>query len=57
MAMQVSVDASALDDGDYTAWLCVSTSDPAQAFVPVEVALTVSGVNPDQIFADGFDSP
>ncbi len=55
--VQVTVDATALGDGDYTAWLCVSTSDPAQAFVPVAVALSVSGVNPDAIFADGFESP
>jgi hypothetical protein len=55
--VQVSVDASAIDDGDYVAWLCVSTSDPAQAFVPVEVALSVTGSNPDWIFTDGFDIP
>jgi FG-GAP repeat protein len=54
-AVQVTADATALDDGEYTAWLCVSTSDPAQAFVPVPVTLTVSGVNPDVIFVEGFD--
>jgi hypothetical protein len=53
--VQVSADASALDDGEYSAWLCVSTSDPAQAFVPVAVTLTVSGTNPDVIFENGFD--
>ena len=55
--VQVSADASALDDGEYTAWVCVSTSDPVQAFVPVAVTLTVSGTNPDVIFEDGFDAP
>jgi len=55
--VQVSADASALDDGDYTAWLCVSTSDPAQAFVPVAVTLSVTGTNPDWIFTDGFELP
>lgn len=55
--VQVSADASALDDGDYTAWLCVSTSDPSAAFVPVEVTLSVTGSNPDVIFEDGFDAP
>jgi hypothetical protein len=55
--VQVTADATALDDGEYTAWLCVSTSDPAQAFVPVAVTLTVSGVNPDVIFANDFDAP
>jgi hypothetical protein len=55
--VSVTVDAGALDDGDYAAWLCVSTSDPAQPFVPVAVSLTVSGVNPDVIFEDGFDAP
>jgi len=55
--VQVSADASALADGDYTAWLCVSTSDPAQAFVPVAVTLSVAGTNPDWIFADGFELP
>ena len=55
--VQVTADATTLDDGDYTAWLCVSTSDPAQAFVPVAVMLTVSGVNSDVIFADDFEAP
>jgi len=55
--VSVTADASALDDGDYAAWLCVSTSDPAQAFVPVAVTLSVTGTNPDWIFADGFESP
>ena len=55
--VQVTADAAALGDGEYTAWLCVSTSDPAQAFVPVAVTLSVSGTNPDWIFADGFESP
>jgi hypothetical protein len=55
--VQVTADASALDDGDYTAWLCVSTSDPAQAFVPVAITLSVTGTNPDVIFANGFDAP
>jgi len=55
--VQVTADASSLADGDYTAWLCVSTSDPAQAFVPVAVTLSVTGTNPDWIFADGFELP
>ena len=55
--VQVTADASALGDGDYTAWLCVSTSDPVQAFVPVSVTLSVTGTNPDWIFANGFESP
>lgn len=55
--VQVSADASALDDGDYAAWVCVSTSDPARAFVAVSVALSVTGTNPDVIFEDGFESP
>jgi hypothetical protein len=33
----------------------VSTSDPAQPLVAVDVTLTVTGADPDRIFADGFD--
>jgi len=53
----VTADATDLGAGDYSAVLCVTTSDLNQALVPVSVTLTVSGSDPDVIFADGFDSP
>jgi len=49
----VAVDAAALDPGDYSALLCVTTNDPLNASIPVPVSLTV-GVD-DTIFSDGFD--
>jgi photosystem II stability/assembly factor-like uncharacterized protein len=49
----VSVDASALDPGDYSALLCMTTNDPANALIEVPISLTV-GVD-DTIFRDGFD--
>jgi hypothetical protein len=51
----VSVDSTGLARGEQSAWLCVSTSDPAQPLVAVDVTLTVIGPDPDRIFADGFD--
>jgi len=51
----VTADASSLDDGNYSALLCVASNDADQALVPVAITLTVSGQNPDVIFADGFD--
>jgi hypothetical protein len=51
----VDVDASGLVAGEYPAWLCISTSDPALGMVPIPVTLVVSGQDPDVIFVDGFD--
>jgi hypothetical protein len=49
----VAVDATALDPGNYSALLCVTTNDPINGLIAVPVSL---GVNPnDTIFADGFD--
>jgi len=51
----VRVDSTGLQSGEQTAWLCVSTSDPAQPLVAIDVTLTVMGPDPDWIFVDGFD--
>ena len=49
----VTANASGLDEGTYSAVVCVSTNDPDHAVVAVPVSLTVTV--DDRIFADGFD--
>lgn len=51
----ITADATGLAAGDYSALVCVTTSDVAQPVIPITVALTVSGQDPDVIFIDGFD--
>jgi hypothetical protein len=57
----VSVDASGLAAGDYSANVCVASNDPVTPLVTVPVALTVNAVvgepcsAADTIFCDGFD--
>lgn len=53
--VSVRVDSTGLESGEQTAWVCVWTSDPAQPLVSIEVALTVTGADPDWILVDGFD--
>jgi hypothetical protein len=50
----VTVDASGLAAGDYSANLCVASNDPVMPMVTVPVSVTVSAT--DVIFADGFES-
>jgi hypothetical protein len=49
----VTVDATSLNPGNYSALLCVTTNDPVNGLIAVPVSVNV---NPnDRIFADGFD--
>jgi hypothetical protein len=52
----ITADATGLAAGDYSALVCVTTSDPMLPVLPVAVALHVSGPDPDVIFIDGFDT-
>ncbi len=54
--------AGSLAPGSYSAELCVTTNDPAQALIVVPVSLTVTVPPPafcdggtDEVFCDGFD--
>lgn len=49
----VRFDASALDDGVYTANLCVRSNDPLQRHRTLPISLSVGAM--DALFADGFD--
>lgn len=57
----VTVDASTLAAGSYSANLCVTSNDPASPLVTVPVSVTVEAAPPgsctteDTIFCDGFD--
>ncbi|MEO7200515.1 MAG: hypothetical protein ABIY56_09925, partial [Dokdonella sp.] len=52
----VTVDASALAEGVYSADLCVSTNDPMQALIVVPVTVTVDPAPiSDFIFCSGFE--
>ncbi|MBN8726904.1 MAG: hypothetical protein J0H15_04280, partial [Xanthomonadales bacterium] len=51
----VSVDASALTPGSYSANLCVATNDPIAPMIPVPVTLTVEAGSDDGIFCSGFE--
>ena len=53
LEVSVTVDATGMNPGDYSALLCITTNDPANSLVQVPVSLTV-GVG-DRIFQDGFD--
>ena len=59
----VSVDATGVAAGSYSANLCVTSNDPVNPLVNVPVALTVEAVvgepcsAADTIFCDGFDLP
>jgi len=55
--VSVTADATGLAVGDYSALVCVGTSDATRPLIAVDVSLTVSGQDPDVIFADGFDGP
>jgi uncharacterized repeat protein (TIGR01451 family) len=52
----VSADAGGLVAGDYQADVCVATSDPLHAVVPVPVHLVVSEDAPDPVFCGGFEN-
>ncbi|WP_300621094.1 FG-GAP repeat protein [Dokdonella sp.] len=55
-AVSVNVDASALAPGDYSAQLCLLTSDPLKPLIQVPVSLTVTAAPiTDRVFCDGFD--
>jgi len=43
----IGVDASALGNGNYLGYLCLTTNDPAAAMVPIPVDLEVTGTLPD----------
>ena len=51
----VTVDASGLTAGDYSANLCVTTNDPAHALFTVPVHVTVESAIADAIFCSGFE--
>lgn len=52
----LSVDASDLAEGDYSAVLCVATNDAATPVIQVPVSLSVNAAPiEDAIFGDGFD--
>lgn len=58
-AVAVSLDATGMLPGRYSALLCVSTNDPDHQTLEVPVQMTVTGCggNANQIFANGFDGP
>jgi hypothetical protein len=51
----VTLDATSLADGVYSANLCVSSNDRAHPLVRVPVEFTVTQRPPDAIFIDGFE--
>lgn len=51
----VTLDATGLVDGTYSATLCVQSNDLSRVVVPVPVQFSVGGGAADRIFADGFD--
>ncbi len=54
--INVKPSAAPLAVGNYTAELCLSTSDPSQATIVVPVSMMViAGPQPDILFANGFD--
>lgn len=52
----ITVDASGLAEGDYSAWVCVATNDPNAPMIPVAVNLTVTEAVEPQIFEDRFEA-
>jgi hypothetical protein len=52
----VTVDATGLSPGTYSAVLCITTNDLANSVVQIPVSLTVTADVSDAIFQDGFDS-
>lgn len=56
--VDVTMDATALTPGPYSATICVNSNDPANRTIAVPVTFTVTTpVVTDTIFADGFDGP
>ncbi|HRQ66260.1 MAG TPA: S8 family serine peptidase [Xanthomonadaceae bacterium] len=55
--IDVGFDASGLEPGVYEGNLCVLTDDANAPQIQVPVTLTVTGELPEDIFADGFESP
>jgi hypothetical protein len=53
--INVNVDASALDEGNHSALICVRSNDPLNAVIEVPVSVEVQ-VDLDVIFEDGFDA-
>ena len=52
----VTVNAGTLEAGSYSANLCVTTNDPAQALITVPVHVTVESAIADAIFCSGFEA-
>lgn len=52
LSVNVTADADGLPAGDYSALVCIETSDATQPTIGVDVFMTVSD---DVLFADGFD--
>jgi hypothetical protein len=56
--VDVTMDATALTPGPYSATICVNSNDPTNRTIAVPVTFTVTtAVVTDRIFADGFDGP
>jgi len=51
-AATISVDTTDLEEGTYTALLCLANNDPTNALIEIPVSLTVLGID---IFGDGFE--
>ncbi|HSH26167.1 MAG TPA: hypothetical protein VK972_00125, partial [Wenzhouxiangella sp.] len=58
-SISISIDTAGLATGDYSAYLCVATNDPARSLVPVAIDLTVGSPIEDSVFEDRFilDTP
>lgn len=53
--LTVTVDTANLDEGEYTAWLCLATNDANAEMIPVEVNLTVTEFVEDAVYEDRFE--
>ncbi len=53
-SISISIDTAGLATGDYAAYLCVATNDPARSLVPIAIDLTVCSPIEDSVFEDRF---